>query len=73
MVDLSGVEVRVRDDIEHLIVVDGTLEWVAQWVTITVLVSGTNFGIVVLVVGICWERIGSQSRRTGIQNHHKYL
>jgi hypothetical protein len=50
VVDLGGVEVRVGDVVVDLVVMDGAIEWISEWIVVDVLGTRSNSWVVVLGV-----------------------
>jgi hypothetical protein len=50
VVDLSGVEVSVGGVVVDLVVMDGTIEGISEWIVVDVLGTRSNSWVVVLVV-----------------------
>jgi hypothetical protein len=50
VVDLGGVEVRVGDVVVDLVVMDGAIELISEWLVVDVLGTRSNSWVVVLGV-----------------------
>ena len=52
VVDFRGVEVRVGDVVEDLVVVDRTIKWISKWIIVNMLGTRTHSWIIVLRIVI---------------------
>jgi hypothetical protein len=60
VVDLGSVRIEVGDVVVHLVVVDGTIEWITHWVVVKVLITRPHSWVevlswVVLLLVLVWH------------------